>query len=393
MMDLEARVIGRLIGLLTLIALGTLLLVPTPAAAKYASLVIEADSGRVLHSTNADTRNYPASLTKLMTLYILFERLEQGKLRLNSPFTMTRRASRQPPSRLGLAAGHTLTVDQVIRALVVKSANDIAAAVADNISGNPKAFANLMTETAHRIGMSNSNFRNSSGLPHRAQMSTARDMATLARRIMIDFPQFYHYFSLEEFTFQGKTHRTHNKLLKKYVGMDGLKTGYISASGFNLVTSAVRGNKRLIGVVFGGRTAKARDQHMAQLLDKGFARLGIGKDEPQVAAAQPRPRSAPPTKSSRASQDQWGIQVGAYAAHSPARDMAVKAIEKAPTLLSKGRIAVVPLRKSNGRVLYRARIVGLDKTTAYAACRALERRKMDCMELRVKTGVQVAAAP
>ncbi|CCQ74285.1 Putative D-alanyl-D-alanine carboxypeptidase. Putative beta-lactamase-type transpeptidase fold [Magnetospira sp. QH-2] len=377
-------------GLMVLVAA---LFVSSPAAAKYASFVMEADSGRVLHSTNADTRNYPASLTKLMTLYILFERLEQNKLNLSSRFTVTHRASRQPASKLWLKPKDTLTVDQVIRALVVKSANDVASTVADNISGSEKAFARLMTSTAHRIGMRRTNFRNSSGLPHRAQMSTARDMATLARRIMVDFPQFYHYFRLKRFTYLGKTYRTHNNLLKSYDGMDGMKTGYIRASGFNLVTSAVRGNKRLIGVVFGGRTSKARDKHMASLLDKSFDRLGIGKR--QVAKAQPKSRAKSRTKRAPSikTRSQWGIQVGAYAKHEPARKVAAKAVKKAPSLLSKGRITVVPLRKRSGKVLYRARIVGLDKRTAYAACRTLKRGKMDCMELKVKTGVQVAEAP
>ncbi len=368
-----------------------------PALAKYASFVMDADSGRALHSTNADTRNYPASLTKMMTLYILFEHLESGKLRLTDGLKVSHRAARQPASKLGLKPGSHISVNTAIRALIVKSANDVASVVADNLGGGEKPFAKIMTRTAHRLGMTRTNFRNSSGLPHRAQLSTARDMATLARALMRDFPQFYDYFRLTKFTFGGRTYRTHNKLIKTYPGADGLKTGYISASGFNVAVSASRNGRRLIGVVFGGRSAKSRDRHMTKLLDNGFAKVTR-----RTATASPVPEAKPSLGPSASSRDaaratrgrpsQWGIQVGAFAARRPARQIADRAVSKLPDLLANGRVAVVPLRKSNGRTLYRARILGLDKATAYAACRKLERRRFDCMELRVKSGLQIAEA-
>ncbi len=390
----RARHAGRrMFGLFFLLAL---LVSATPSMAKYASLVIDTRTGKVLHATNADTRNYPASLTKMMTLYLLFERLEDGRLRPTDGLKVSRRAASQPASKLGLAPGSYISVDTAIRALIVKSANDVASVVADNLGGGEKPFARLMTKTAQRLGMTRTNFRNSSGLPHRAQLSTARDMATLARALLRDFPQHYHYFALTGFTHKGRTYRTHNRLVGTYPGADGLKTGYISASGFNVVVSAVRHNRRLVGVVFGGRSAKSRDRHMTRLMDKGFAEVAR-----QITAAAPVPSPKPsrfgaPVAAGKGARvalnqrSQWGIQVGAFAARHPAREMADRAIRKLPNLLANGEVVVVPLRKSNGRTLYRARILGLDKSTAYAACRKLERRKFDCMELRVKTGLQLA---
>lgn len=240
------------------------------AAARYASIVVDATSGNVLYARNADQRLYPASLTKMMTLYMLFDQLERGKMTLDTKLKVSQRAQGMPPSKVGLKAGETVRVEDAIKILVVKSANDVAVVVAENISGSEIQFATDMTRKAKELGMKRTTFRNASGLPNTGQKSTAEDMATLAMALMRDFPQYYDYFATTAVNFRGRTITTHNHVLKRYAGADGLKTGYIRASGFNLVTSAVRDGRRLIGVVFGGKTSRWRDNHMIDLLDEGF---------------------------------------------------------------------------------------------------------------------------
>ena len=235
---------------------------------RYAAIVVEADSGKVLHAVNADQLRYPASLSKMMTLYLLFEEVESGRFSLNSPLHVSTRAANQPPSKLGLKAGSTISVADAIPGIAVKSGNDVAAVVAENISGSEAAFAERMTRTARRIGMQNTIFRNASGLPDPAQMTTARDMAALARALQQRFPRFYPVFSQRTFTYQGRTYPSTNKLLGKVPGLDGVKTGYIRASGYNLVTSVRRNGKRLIVVVFGGPTGAARDAQVTALVDE-----------------------------------------------------------------------------------------------------------------------------
>lgn len=361
------------------------LLLSTPAQAKYASYVVDADTGEVLHDTNAETRNYPASLTKMMTLYMIFDRLEKKRWSLKTKLKISKRAARQPASKLGLRPGTTITVKQAILALTVKSANDVATAVAENISGRERNFALKMTAKARSLGMSKTTFRNASGLPHRAQLSTARDMSILARALIRDFPQFYHYFSTKQFTYKGVKHRSHNKLLKTYPGADGFKTGYIRASGFNLVSSATKDGRRIIGVVFGGRSSSHRNQHMAKLLDKGFAALKSTQAPALIAqATTPKPT---PKKVSR-SDYVWAVQVGAFKKVSQARNAAEKAIDKVSRYLSDGHIHIEPLKKRNGRTLHRARIIGISKRAAFRTCRILK----DCMELKAPPPPELAAA-
>ena len=389
-------------------AAGISVLSASPGLAKYASVIMDAETGRVVHAVNANTRNYPASLTKMMTLYMVFEALEDGRLSMDQRLKVSARSARQPSSRLGLRKGQTITVKQAILAMVTKSANDVAATVAEALSGSERNFALAMTTTARRLGMDRTIFRNASGLPHRGQQSTARDMAVLARALITDFPRYYHFFSTRTFTFGGIRHRNHNKMIATYDGADGIKTGYIRASGFNLVASAKRGGRRLIGVVFGGRSPRARDRHMARLLDKAFRILngtptqtaaadeGTRKKKARPATRKRRASThpAPAAKSAaapaRKSKSQWGIQVGAYMRYSPAYARAVKVVERLPSLLENGTIKVVPLKIRNRRPVYRARILGLSRKQAYRACRILKKRKMDCMEMRLK-GVQMAS--
>ena len=243
------------------------------AEARYASIIVDAETGEVLRSRKADTLRYPASLTKMMTLYLLFEALENGRVSLDSRLKVSKRAARQPPSKLALGAGSTIRVEDAIRALIVKSANDIAVVVAEALGGTEAKFAGQMTRKARALGMSRTTFRNASGLPNRDQRSTARDMSRLARALMWDFPRRYHYFDDQRFRYRGQEHRTPNRLLSRYRGLDGIKTGYIRASGFNLVASAERDGRRIIAVVLGGKTSRSRNAHMANLLDLGFERL------------------------------------------------------------------------------------------------------------------------
>jgi D-alanyl-D-alanine carboxypeptidase len=268
---------GRLHPLLCVILLAGLIvagLAMAPSAAqanpRYAGLVIDAVSGEVFYQENANRRLYPASLTKMMTLYMTFQALEDGRLSLHQRLTVSHRAASQPPSHLGLPPGSTITVEQAIYALVTKSANDIATVLAEAIGDSEARFARLMTEEARRLGMTRTTFRNASGLPNGEQRTTAWDISRLARALRRDFPQYYHYFATERWRFRGQTYRNHNRLLGSYDGVDGLKTGYIRASGFNLAVSATRGRLSVIAIVFGGRTSQSRNAHMVDLLDRAF---------------------------------------------------------------------------------------------------------------------------
>ncbi len=242
---------------------------------RYAGLVADAATGEVVYAENVESRRYPASLTKMMTLYLLFEAIEQGRLDLDDSLPVSTHAASMPASKLWLRAGDTIQVSDVIPSLVVRSANDVAVVVAEALGGSEAVFAQLMTAKAREMGMRSTYFRNASGLPDDSQVTTARDMGTLAVALMRDFPEYYSEFSRTEFVFRGKRHRGHNRLLSSYPGADGLKTGFIRASGFNVATSAVRDGQRLIAVVMGGFTSRSRDAHMADLLDRGFARIGL----------------------------------------------------------------------------------------------------------------------
>jgi len=376
-----------------------LFLTATPATAKYASLILDADSGRALHAVNADTRNYPASLTKMMTLYLVFDALEDGRLDLDKGLVATTRAAGQPASRLGLQRGEKITVEEAILALVTKSANDVATVLAETLAGSERKFALVMTAKARKLGMARTTFRNASGLPHSGQLSTARDMAVLARALLRDHARYYHYFSTDHFTYDGATHSNHNDLLTTYKGTDGIKTGYIRASGFNLVASVKRDGRRLVGVIFGGSSPSARNRLMKTLLDKGFANLAPAA--PRVTAsrsATPRPTKKVKVAKSRDSgtnrrpTGDWGIQVGVYKTREPAYEIARKAVTKAPDILKGGLVTVVLLEKRNRNPLYRGRVLGIGKSQAYEACRILKRQKMGCMVLRMTDDVTVTSA-
>lgn len=274
---------------------------------KYAAIVTDAASGEVLFERNGNKILHPASLTKVMTLLLLFEALESGNVRLSDRISISQHAASQQPSKLGLKAGSTIRVEDAILAVVTKSANDMAAAIGEHLAGSESRFAAKMTQRARDIGMTRTNFVNASGLHSPRQISTARDMAVLARYIIVRYPNYYRYFGTKQFTYRGKTMTNHNRLMNSYPGMDGFKTGFVNASGFNLIASAKRDGRRLIGVVFGGKSWKSRNDHMASLLNNSFAKRGSGMSYAEakgvktednipvvnIASAKPPPVPAP----------------------------------------------------------------------------------------------------
>ncbi|MDX2288845.1 MAG: D-alanyl-D-alanine carboxypeptidase [Hyphomicrobiaceae bacterium] len=281
-----------------LILVSALFVVPAgiATAAPRSSMAIDANTGDVLHAIAADDLRHPASLTKMMTLYIVFGLIERGRLEPSDTIPISAQAAAQPPSKLGLQIGETITVADAIRALVSKSANDIAVALAERVSGSEAAFARLMTKTAREIGMPKTVFHNASGLPAPEQVTTARDMLTLAIRLQDDFPKHFKYFSSRSFSFRGKVYRNHNTLLGRVEGVDGIKTGYIRASGFNVVTSMKKDGKNIVAVVFGGSTAAARNAQMQALLARVEGKASTRRTRRPLLIASPRPaaRPAPP---------------------------------------------------------------------------------------------------
>lgn len=408
---------------------------------RYASVVIEASTGYVLSEKNADKELYPASLTKMMTLYLAFEALSNGRVQKNQRLPVSRRAAAQEPSSLGLAPGENIRLEDAILAIVTKSANDCAVVLAEGVGGSEDRFARAMTAKARQLGMMNSRFVNASGLFHRGQVSTARDMSILAQALIRDYPAYYRYFSVASFSYDGNVYNNHNKLMSSYRGMDGLKTGYVYASGYNLAASAVQNGTRLIGVVFGGRTAKSRNAEMASLLNKGFARLSnvrvatlaeeqkrskrksvparpVSEDKtPAIPVMEPdadrsvrqgidqgdtntgddkakvrkysgvfRPHTlntaslaGDGTLFHESRSKDWAVQIGAFT--TPAAG--IQAMAEAQRALSgkmEGVNTIAPLMTNRG-VVYRARLSGLDKGDATQACRIL---RGSCLVLAVK---------
>jgi D-alanyl-D-alanine carboxypeptidase len=391
------------------------------------SIVIEAETGRVLSEMNADAITYPASLTKMMTLYLTFEALNAGTLRLDQYLPVSSDAASKSPTKLHLLPGESVQVQDLILGIVTKSANDAAAVLAEGLAGSEPAFAERMTDKAHQLGMTNTLFRNASGLPDPDQHTTARDMAQLALALYHDFPREYRYFSTREFYFHGRVILSHNHLLDWYEGADGIKTGYIGASGFNLAASAVRGGHRLIGVVMGGSSASSRDREMASFLDQGFADLGVGtmtvaQQEPSAAPMSPsavtadtdqppsdRPREklgqlaktarriaanlSPVGKAEAASishqpeTDRWSIQLGTFRAEAMAEQAAHIA---AGVSAARGKpMQIVQPSKGGRDHLYRARLLNFTPHEAQSACAALHRKRIECSV--VPPPVKVAA--
>ncbi len=379
---------------------------------KYAAFVMDAKTGRVLFSRNANALRYPASLTKMMTLYVTFQELEAGRIRKNTRFRVSRLAAGQAPSKLGLKAGQRITVEKLILALVTKSANDAAVVLAEGISKTHSRFARRMTTTARGIGMKRSTFKNANGLPNRKQRTTARDMSTLALRLMTDFPQYYPYFRVRSFSYAGRTYYSHNRLLRNFAGTDGVKTGYTRASGFNLTSSVRRNGKHLIGVVLGGKTGKWRDQHMRTILTRAFPKarassIQVAKRKTRIKPAALRKvvsrinnrqrqkltqliaessvsttntsvvKFVQNTSHGRDISSLWQIQVGAFALRRMAKDRLDFILDKNFKPLKDARSKIVQAKK-NGRDLYRVRFAGLDEDDAEAVCMSLQDDAVGC---------------
>ncbi len=372
---------------------------PSLATARvHASILVDAQTGQVLEAHNADRLCYPASLAKLMTLYITFQELSTGKMTLGEEIPVSYHAAAQPPTKLYLRPGERISVRSAILAITTRSANDAAVVLAEAIAGSEWKFAQLMNKRAHELGMNRTTFRNASGLPNPYQRTTARDMSKLALAILHNFPQYYHYFKATSFDFRGQIIYGHDYLLGRYPGVDGMKTGFTDASGFNIVTSAVRHGQRVVGVVMGGSSALSRDRLMISLLNGGFARLQAGTltaatDDKTVAHAADNYEETP--EEHREDGDDarpdsgWIVQVGGTF-HSPyqVRLAIESALHTVPRRLNGARPLVVKLR---GR-RYLARFSDMTEATALGACRALRRRRFTCRAFQIlPTGLAMAS--
>lgn len=311
------------------------------ADSREAALVVDANSGRVLHASNADARRYPASLTKLMTLYLVFEQMEAGRLKETTPIAISAQAAAVPPSKLDLDPGESIQLGAAVRALVTKSANDVAVAIAEHISGSEAAFARAMTAKARQLGMRATVFRNAHGLPDPEQITTARDIVTLSLALYDHFPRHARVFATRQFTYAGASYRNHNTLLGSFEGMEGIKTGYTRASGFNLATSVRRDGLHVVAVVMGGRTAAARNGEMRKLLTRGLARASTTRSRRPVLIARAEPRAAAPTR---------------VPAPVPALRRAAPGLVEAPKLVEPPRLAASPARETDDPPIQMARV-------------------------------------
>jgi D-alanyl-D-alanine carboxypeptidase len=365
---------------------------PGEAAPDYAAIVVDADSGTVLESVSATARWYPASLTKVMTVYLAFEEIEAGRLKLDEELTVSAHAASQPATELGLGVGQKITVKDTILAIILRSANDAAVAMAERIAGTEEAFAARMTAKAKDLGMARTVFRNASGLPDPDQVTTARDMAVLAQALLETYPQYYHFFSTTSFSFDGQTFGTINGILSRYQGADGIKTGFTCGSGYNLVASATRDGRRLIGVLLGSHTNFERHSEMGRLLDVGFATDLQALDGKAMLADLETADDADPAPPIQLSATEcaygvsatsveagltggglgggWALIFGASASKAQAQQMLSQARKQLSPVLAGGRAVIVP-KQWEGTRRYSALLAGLSKAQAGKACKHL----------------------
>lgn len=325
----------------------------------FASIIVDANSGATLAATNADGLRFPASLTKIMTLYLLFERLDAGKVSLNTEMPVSAHAASQAPTKLGLRPGQSIRVEDAIKGLVTRSANDAAVVIAEFLGGDEDDFAKMMTRKARALGMTRTVYRNASGLPNDDQVTTARDQATLGRAIQDRFPRYYRFFATASFNYRGHNIRNHNHLLGKVEGVDGIKTGYTRASGFNLVTNLRRGNRHLVGVVMGGRSGGSRDATMRKLLAANLEKASGRRTVAAIVERSPAEANAAVAEEAAQSrpaapvQVQGAIQVAAEAAPPPL-PTARPAAAPAPKAAVAEKAPVEPAPLTNGVIQSKA---------------------------------------
>lgn len=391
---------------------------------RYGSIVVDVDSLEIVHARQIDAKRYPASLTKLMTLYLTFDALDSGQLKIDQKLTVSRNAQNTPPGKLGVKAGQTITVDQAIQALAVKSANDVAVVLAEALGGTEAQFAEMMTEKALSLGMIKTEFSNPHGLPNPLQVTTARDMAKLALAHLNNHRRYYHYFGQKIFRYKGKEYKNTNSLLHSLAGIDGFKTGYTRASGYNLVISAEREGRRIIAVVLGGASSGSRNTHMKDLVERSFDTLGVqpvaslapvavsSKKAPSTPKRQvirePVPKKAAPKNAAYktslpaavrlrgrnsapvtiitqgdpaavfqppALDHSWAIQIGAFANERAATAQ----LESLSLLVGAGAAPAISRIENAGRTLFRARFTQMNFENAHETCRALGALKTGCV--------------
>ncbi|MDP3532047.1 MAG: D-alanyl-D-alanine carboxypeptidase family protein [Alphaproteobacteria bacterium] len=391
-------------------------LTPNVFASQFASIAIDAESGKIKHAMNSDKPHSPASLTKMMTIYLLFEALEKGKYSLSSLLSVSKHASSQPPTKIHVKPGDKITVQHAIEALATKSANDVAVVIAEALAENESAFAQKMTQKAKSLGMTNTKFYNASGLPHPYQKTTARDIATLGLALMHHFPKYYTFFATKFFNYKGRSYPNHNKLLFSYKGCTGLKTGYTRASGFNLAASAFRDNKNVIAVVLGEKSPGARNLKMTRILnacfnennnnqsspakfmlasqkldepinqDKSSSCVQMNLNKKQQPLLKPQnlmkdikkltPLSTPKTPLS----SNITLQVGAYKTPQAARRAGEKAIKANKGILFAKNVLISPYLV-NGKKLYRAQIKNVPQNKSGKICQGIKNQKLPCIEV------------
>lgn len=382
------------------------------ANASVSSIMIDAANGEVMYEMNADERRYPASLTKLMTLYITFNALENNHIKLTDKLKVSRTAAGRSPSKLGVRAGETITVKDAIMAVIVKSANDCATVLAEHFAPTEADFAVLMTNTAHKLGMNHTTFKNASGLPNKQQKTSARDMAILAMAVYHHFPQYYKWFSAKSFQYKGRTIGGHNYILKTFAGADGMKTGYTAASGYNIITSAKRSGKRVIAVTMGHNSVGERDKKVSKMMDRGLVHMQKGDVDvatltneingkgvikaktARVAAVQKKtPAKTQNVRlakvqnktavkatqiASAVSNGRYAVQVGSFSDYQRARNYALTVKNKLAKKYAVHDIKVEKVQAAS-KTVYRSKVIGLARNDANTICRNMKRSNQACL--------------
>ncbi len=373
---------------------------------RYASIVVDADSLEIIHARQIDELRYPASLTKVMTLYLVFDAINRGELKLDEKLITSSTAARTPPVGLGLTRGQSITVEQAIQAVAVRSANDVAVLLAERLAGTEALFAVKMNAKALELGMQSTTFKTASGLPHPDQKTSARDMAKMAMAILNNHRRYYHYLGQKEFTWKGHTKKNTNSLLHWLNGVDGFKTGYTRASGYNLIISAQRDGRRVIAVVLGGASGKSRDQHMKDLVEKGFKTLGVSPVEsrpPITVKTMPPPKTKDPVLAvasalqlrgrggkivtvSHGIDDiklpktgkKWSVQLGAFGSPKNAEEQLVSLLQTGGPEFRGAEKFISPFERY-GQTLHRARLTGLSAKNAHVICQKYANLASGCL--------------